>query len=87
MANKDEVVFDDGKMEQKEGIKAFIKMAKMANNYDVVPDDGKMEQNEFIKAFSKVSIKDTIVSDGNNTETSSFGVIDSENKVKNNNLL
>ena len=86
MANKDEVVFDDGKMEQKEGIKAFIKMAKMANNYDVASDDGKMEQNEFIKAFKKLSTKDMFVSDGNDSETSSFSVINSENKVKNNNF-
>jgi hypothetical protein len=56
---------------------------KMANNDEVVSDDGKMEQNEFIKAFTKVSIKDTIVSDGNDTETFTFGVINSENKVKN----
>ena len=63
-----------------------ISNGKMAKKDEVVSDDGKMEQNEFIKAFSKVSIKDTIVSDGNNTETSSFGVIDSENKVKNNNF-
>ena len=86
MANNENPVSDDGKMEQNEGIKAFIKMAKMANNYDVVSDDGKMEQNEFIKAFTKVSLKDTIVSDGNDTETSSFSVINSENKVKNNNF-
>ena len=59
---------------------------KMANNDDVVSDDGKMEQNEFIKAFTKVSIKDTTVSDGNDSESSSFSVIISENKVKNNNF-
>ena len=69
-----------------EAIKAFTKMAKMANNYDFVSDDGKMEQNEFIKAFTKVSIKDTTVSDGNDSESSSFSVINSENKVKNNNF-
>ena len=57
---------------------------KMANNHEVVSDDGKMEQNEFIKAFTKVSLKDTIVSDGNDSETSAFSVINSENKVKNN---
>ena len=39
-----------------------------------------MEQNEFIK---DVSTKDSSVSDGNDTETSSFGVINSENEVKN----
>ena len=55
---------------------------KMANNHEVVSDDGKMEQNEFIKAFTKVSIKDTIVSDGNDMETSSFSITNSENKVK-----
>ena len=87
MENYDNIVSDDGKMEQNEAIKAFMKMAKMANNYDVVSDDGKMEQNEFIKAFSKVSIKDTIVSNGNDTETSSFSVINSENKVKYYNFL
>jgi hypothetical protein len=86
MANNDDVVSDDGKMEQNDAIKAFTKMAKMANNYDVVSDDGKMEQNEFIKAFTKVSIKDTTVSDGNDSESSNFGVINSENKVKNNNF-
>ena len=86
MANNDDVVPDDSKMEQNEAIKAFIKMAKMANNYDVVSDDGKMEQNEFIKAFTKVSIKDTIVPDGNDTKTFSFSVINSKNKVKNNNF-
>ena len=41
---------------------------------------GDIEQYEFIK---DVSTKDTIVSDGNDTETSSFGVINSENEVKN----
>ena len=83
-ANNDDVVSDDGKMEQNEAIKAFTKTAKMANNLDVASDDGKMEQNEFIKAFTKVSLKDTIVSDGNDSETSAFSVINSENKVKNN---
>ena len=82
MANNDNVIPDDGKIEQNEAIKAFTKMAKMANNYDVVSDDGKMDQNEFIKAFTKVSIKDRIVSDGNDTETSTCSVIDSEKKVK-----
>ena len=86
IANKVEVASDDCKMEQNEAIKAFTKMAKMANNYDVVSDDGKLEQNEFIKAFKKVSIKDTIVSDGNASKTSYFSVINSENKVKNNNF-
>ena len=86
MANNDEVTSVDGKMEQNEAIKAFTKMAKMANNYDVVSDDGKMDQNEFIKAFKKLSTKDTIVSDGNDSETSSFSVTNSDNKVKNNNF-
>ena len=86
MANNDNVIPDDGKIEQNEAIKAFTKMAKMANNYDVVSDDDKMEQNEFIKAFTKVSLKDTIVSDGNDTDTSSFSIINNENKVKNNNF-
>ena len=82
MASNDDVVSDNGKKEQNEAIKAFTKMAKMANNYDVVSDDGKMDQNEFIKAFTKVSIKDRIVSDGNDTETSTCSVIDIEKKVK-----
>ena len=43
-------------------------------------DHCEMEQYEFIKDFS---IKDSSVSDGNDTETSSFGVINSENEVKN----
>ena len=40
---------------------------------------GDIEQHEFIE---DVSTKDIIVSDGNDTETSSFGVIHSENEVK-----
>ena len=41
---------------------------------------GDIEQHEFIK---DASTKDMIVSDGNDTETSSFGVINDENEVKN----
>ena len=40
---------------------------------------GDIEQHEFIE---DVSTKDIIVSDGNDTETSSFGVIHSENEVQ-----
>ena len=40
---------------------------------------GEIEQYELIK---DVSTKDMIVSDVNDTETSSFGVINSENEVK-----
>ena len=41
---------------------------------------GEIEQYELIK---DVSTKVMIVSDVNDTETSSFGVINSENEVKN----
>ena len=42
--------------------------------------DDCVERYEFIK---DVSTKDMIVSDGNDTETSTFGVINDENEVKN----
>ena len=45
---------------------------------DGASDNSEMEQFELIK---DVSTKEAIVSDGNDTD-SSFGVIDSENKVK-----
>ena len=43
-----------------------------------VSDDGEMGQYEFIKDFSA---KVTIVSDGNDTETFTLSVINSENQV------
>ena len=95
MAKNDEVVLDDGTMEQNESIKASTKVVVSDGNvtetFSVDINNGviffnQMEQNKFINAFTKVSLKDVIVSDGNDTETSSFGVINSENKVKNYNF-